>query len=365
MYISEHSGHHRACLAIEKALKTFDKDIETKCINSFNYTNPILEKVINRTYMEVIKHKPQIWEHLYDNPAVVKKTMRLKESMHKYASGKMMALLKKFKPDAIVCTQAFPCGIVADIKKTHGVKIPLVAILTDYAPHAYWIYDQVDRYIVPSANTSEKLAKGGADNKRISDLGIPVDPKFLKIQSREALLKKYSLNDKEPVILLMGGGQGLGPIKKVVELLDKLKANLQLIVVTGTNKRLYKFLSKEKSGFKKKIIPITFTEHIEELMEISSLIITKPGGLTTAEALSKNLPMMILRPLPGQEALNTRYLLERGLAIEADDEESASRLLEDLLNRPEKLKKIQERMHKEAKPKAALNIAKLVLGMVH
>ena len=112
MYISYNSGHHRASIAIEKALKTLAPDTKVLNNNGFNYTNPILERVINRTYMSVIKRKPQLWDYLYDNPKVFKKTQALRDFIHNMNFDKLQGLLADFKPDAVVCTQAFPCGMV-------------------------------------------------------------------------------------------------------------------------------------------------------------------------------------------------------------------------------------------------------------
>jgi processive 1,2-diacylglycerol beta-glucosyltransferase len=144
MYISEISGHHSATLAIEKALKILQPNVEILNINAFNYTNPISEKVVNRLYLGIIKRTPQIWDYLYDNPTIAKKIEKMKETIHKFNSPKLKRLFDKFKPDAVVCSQAFPCGMCADYKRTYDSHIPLVAVLTDYVPHSYWIYDRVD-----------------------------------------------------------------------------------------------------------------------------------------------------------------------------------------------------------------------------
>lgn len=348
-------------MAVENTLHLLDKDVQTKCINSFNYTNPILEKIINKTYMTVVKNKPEIWEYLYDNPLIVKKTQRLKESIHKFNSGKMKSLIDTFEPDAVVCTQAFPCGMVADIKKSYNLNMGLFAVLTDYAPHSYWIYNNVNAYVVPSEETGQRLVENGVSEDKIKPLGIPVDPKFYLTSDKSKILNKYSLDGEKPIILIMGGGQGLGPLNKLVPLLDRSPLDIQIIVVVGTNKRLYNFLLKKEKYFKKKMLIFPFSEHIDELMEIATTIITKPGGLTTAEALTKHLPIIIVSPLPGQELMNTRFLMDKRLAVKAEDEKEATVLLEELLENSEKLENVRKLMREYAKPDASLRIAKLIL----
>jgi processive 1,2-diacylglycerol beta-glucosyltransferase len=311
--------------------------------------------------MAVIKRRPEVWEYLYDNPVVVKKSQRLKESIHKYNSAKMRSLLDDYRPDAVACTQAFPCGIVADIKKTDDLKTPLMGILTDYAPHSYWIYNDVNAYIVPSDETGQKLVQNGVSEAKIKPLGIPVDPKFFTRHNREDILKKHSLEIGKPVVLLMGGGQGLGPTKKLVSMLDKSPLDMQIIVIAGYNKRLYKSLIREGKNFKKKVLIFKFSEKIDEFMEIATIILTKPGGLTTAEAMAKNLPMIVINPLPGQEKMNTRFLMDNKIAVKAGNENEVLVLLEELLSNQEKLTNIKENIRRKTKYDSSLKIARFLL----
>ncbi|MCM8800298.1 MAG: hypothetical protein NC900_06235, partial [Candidatus Omnitrophica bacterium] len=147
LYISEISGHHSATLAIEKALKLLDKDIITLNLNGFNYTNPTSEKLVNYLYMGVIKKLPWIWDYLYDNIEVKKRIDTFKNFIHKINRPKLKILFDSFLPQVIICSQAYPCGMVADYKRYYRENFKLIAVLTDYIPHSYWIYDTIDYYI--------------------------------------------------------------------------------------------------------------------------------------------------------------------------------------------------------------------------
>jgi processive 1,2-diacylglycerol beta-glucosyltransferase len=362
MYISEISGHHRATLAIEKALKILQPTVEILNINAFNYTNPISEKIANRLYMGIIKRTPQIWDYLYDNPAIVKKIEKIKETIHKFNSPKLKILFDKFKPDAIVCSQAFPCGMCADYKRTYDSHIPLVAVLTDYVPHSYWLYDTVDYYISPSEDVALRLMKKGVERNRIKSFGIPIEPRFNEPLDKNELFQKLKLNPDIPTVLIMGGGQGLGPIKTIVGSLEKVKREIQEIVVCGTNKKLYKSLKRRIKKYKKKILLFGYVNNINELMRIQKIIITKPGGVTTAEALANHLPMVIVKPLPGQEVNNTVYLIEKGAAIKIDKSRQVNLAVENLLANPVKLKEMSEAARRISKPHASLDIARFLLN---
>ena len=364
LYISEDSGHHCASVSIEKALRDIDPDVETLNINSFNYTNPILEKIINRTYMSVVKRAPEIWDYLYDNPKVVRNTQQLREMIHRFNKGKLTTLLEEFKPDCIICTQAFPCGMIADYKETFKLDTPLVGVLTDYAPHSYWIYDNVDRYIVPVEETGRKLVDNGVEPKKIMAYGIPIDPKFGEKLDNDRIFAKLSLDPKVPCILIMGGTQGLGPIKELVRLLDRSHLDLQMIIAAGVNKRLYRHLSRFARHARKKTLVLPFADNIDELMQISTVVVTKPGGITTAEALTKAIPMLIIHPLPGQEAMNTRYLLDAGVAVKAENPADAIIILAELLHyNREKLHVMKDKARALSRPDSAVKAAQLAMEL--
>jgi len=363
LYISENSGHYMAAVSIEKALKQLEPNVEVLGINVVNYTNPIGEKVVNKTYMSIIKTRPEVWDYLYDNPKILKSVLRLRQVLHNINLNKLKQLIDSFSPDVVLCTQAFPCGMIADFKKRYDLNLPLIGVLTDHIAHAYWICDNVDYYVVPSLTTGKRLIDEGIEESKIKPFGIPISPEFIKILDRDEICAKYGLRNDKPVILLMGGGQGLGPIKKAVALLDKSPSNYQLIVVSGTNKRLFSWLVKKSRTSKKKIVALQYASNIHELMEISSLIITKPGGLTTSEAMAKNLPMIILKPIPGQEQKNTEYLTRIGVAVKAPDEEGAVLLTEELINNSVKLSHMKNETMRFSKPNAAFDTARLALEM--
>jgi processive 1,2-diacylglycerol beta-glucosyltransferase len=177
-------------------------------------------------------------------------------------------------------------------------------------------------------------------------------------------MQKMKLNPHERTILIMGGGQGLGPINAIIGSLEKVRQEIQEIIITGTNKKLHNSIKKRAKGCKKRIINLGYVNNVHELMSIADIIITKPGGITTAEALVKKLPMIIVRPLPGQEANNTAYLTKKGAAIKLDDPREINQVIEDILSDQAKLKAFSEAAGRISKPQASMDIAKLLLQEV-
>jgi processive 1,2-diacylglycerol beta-glucosyltransferase len=362
MYISQVSGHRQSAVAISKALKSFNPDCEIMSINGFGHSFPIMEKVVNTAYMGVIKRAPQIWEYLYDNPKIIKASAKIKENVLKKSHKKLKPLIEKFKPDVVICTQAFPCGMVADYKHTHNLPFMVVGVLTDFAPHLYWLHPGVDYYIVPSEEAKERYVNEGVAASKIKVYGIPIRHKFAEKLDRQAIIHKLGLNPSIPTVLIMGGGQGLGPMKDAVKSLMVLKKDVQMIVIAGTNVKLANWLKKMQRKTEKKIIFYDYANNVDELMEVSTLIVSKPGGMTTSECLAKGLPMVIVDPIPGQEERNSQFLVASGIAVRVDDKKQIGHTIEKLLNNETKLKGMREAALKHGRPMAAENIAKFVLS---
>jgi len=361
MYITKVSGHRQATLSIQESLRKLEPTIEVPAINGFGYTYPLLEKIVHNTYMSVIKTTPQVWDYMYDNPKIVKKSQSIKKFLHKTSHEKIEKLFSKHTPDAVVCTQAFPCGMVADYKQEKKLGTKLIGVLTDFSPHSYWLNEGVDYYVVPSEEAKERFIQKGVNPSAIKVLGIPIRQKFSFKLDRSAIASQLGLNPNIPTVLIMGGGSGLGPMKLTLKSLIKVKTNFQIIVLSGTNKKIVNSLRRRASKSDKKILIYEFANNVDELMELADLIITKPGGVTTAECLAKGLPMIIVNPIPGQETRNTDFLIRQGIAIRIDDTGDIGEEVELLLNSPVRLKTMQNAAYKFAKPHASADIAKLIL----
>ncbi|MFA5088391.1 MAG: glycosyltransferase [Candidatus Omnitrophota bacterium] len=361
MYITKVSGHRQATLAIQQSLRSLDPDVDVPAINGFGYTYPRLEKVVNRAYLGIIRRTPKVWDYLYDNPRIVKGTGTIKNFLHRTSHKKLRDLFERYRPDTVVCTQAFPCGMVADYKRANHLKVTLIGVLTDFAPHSFWLNEGVDYYIVPSIESKDRFVAKGIPPDSIKVYGIPIRTRFAMQLDKGPIAEKLGLDLKIPILLIMGGGQGLGPIKEIVHSLNRLDMPLQFIVIAGTNKELNKWLQGVEPKKDKKMLIYDYSRDIDKLMEISTLIITKPGGLTTAECLAKGLPMVIVNSIPGQEMRNTDFLLKKSIAIRVDNTSDVGEEIELLLKSPDRLAAMRKAAYENAKPYAALNIAKLIL----
>lgn len=366
LYISSHSGHYKAAISIQKAISQLDSRKEIMCLDAFKYTNPVLNKIVHKTYLHVIRKRPEVWGYLYDNPKVVLKTQKIKTLFHKYNSRKLISLISEFKPKIVICTQAFPCGMIADLKKYYNLDLPLIGVLTDYVAHSFWFYENVDLYVVPDESTKMRMVQNGILESRIKIYGIPIEPNFSLPVNKYQVLKELNFDFNKPIILVMGGGRGLGNIGEIIFSFYKLYLDFQVIVVCGVNKKLYNYLKRRQVRLSKtrRIKVFGYVDNVHELMSISDILISKPGGITTAEALAKGLPMIIFNPLPGQEKCNSEFLLNTGAAISCDRISDLPVLIKELLENRNKLKFMSQNALRYGHPDSSLKISSEVLRML-
>ena len=365
LYLTEHSGHYAAAMAVEQALRRCDGSIESMMLDSFNHTNPVLSKVTLHGYLAMLKAAPEIWEFMYDNPEFKQRTAKIRELLNRGNSKKLHQVLTDFAPDVIVCTQAFSCGVVASWKRATGNrKLALVGVLTDFVAHRYWADEEVDLYIAPNSETKESLLIQGVPANRIRVTGIPIAASFAQPGNKNAALKNLGLKADVPKIVVMGGSLGLGPIKSVIRKLDTLPQPFDMIVVTGKNKRLRNELLDRRRPRRHTTKVLGFVENMHELMELAEVLVTKPGGITTAEALSKYVPMIIINPIPGQEEKNAQFLLAHRAAVHAVKAGDVAQYVDEFLRDPEKLRRLRAGARALGRPQAAHETARAILDVL-
>lgn len=364
-HINITTGHKKAAQAIHKTLKLTYPEIEVLEIDPVGHFYPRIEKSIERIYQGVLKTNPDIWDYVYDNEKIAKATTRIRQMFNSLNSIRLNEIFTSFNPQVVVCTHAFACGMFSALKDKKANNFSLIAVITDFDVHNYWVYKNVTNYIVADDYTAKKLQEKGIDEEKIKVLGIPVDPKFTENKDISSLKKKHGLKEDLPTILVMGGGWGFGPIEKVVHCLNELQnIEFQIIVVAGTNKELELKLRELTANLPKLIKVFGYVDFVDELMKISNIFIGKPGGMTSAESLACGLPLVIINPIPGQEERNTRYLTSQGVAIRANNESEISKIIFDLLTNPQRLNEMRNRILEINKPEAAFNIIKAIEAVI-
>lgn len=317
--VSAGEGHMRAAAAIKEEIVQRDPDADVTIMDTFRYASPFIEKIVLGTYMEVIKMSPIIYGYLYrqaekERPLSGFAKNEFNRVINLLAAPKLVAFIDQMQPQAIVCTHPFPLGILTHLKAKGKCNVPIIAAITDFTVHPFWLFDDVDCYLVAADPLVRSFAEHGIKTGRIKATGIPIDAGFKASKDRAMLRTQWNLDPKLPAILIMGGGLGMGPLGEVVKELASSRLACQLVVVCGRNEQLKSKLHKMLPGLSGNVKVLGYINNIQDLMATCDLMIGKAGGLTSSEAMASGLPMFIIDPIPGQEERNAEFLEGAGAA---------------------------------------------------
>jgi len=355
-YLVRNSGHHSAARNVEAALHKLDPSVETMCVDLLAYTHPRWSAIIQKTYMVTIRRTPEVWEALYDRMWLEYLTRRIRHLVQRGNSKLLLRLMDSFQPDVAVCTQAHPLGVLGAYAERHRPDLPLWGVVTDYIPHRFWVVPWTVRYVVPNEAAAGRLVLHGVERQRIHPLGIPIHTGFVTERNTQV-----SREDGRRV-LVMGGSRGLGARYRTVRSIDQSSQDFTIDVVTGANRRLRARLIRHRNDFRHPIRIRGYVKDAVALMHRASLLISKPGGLTSAEAMAVGLPMVLVRPLPGQEKGNTEVLVRHGAAVHVSEDRDVTSVVNSLLANRELLQMMRERALDMGRPGAALDAARLILA---
>ena len=359
-YLVRNSGHHAAARAIEAEIRKQNPLAETRCLDLLETTHPTWSAIVQNAYMSTIRRTPELWEALYDNFWFDLLTRYIRPIVQRGNSHKLRILMDAFQPDAIVCTQAHPFAVLSAYAQRQGKPIPIWGVITDFLPHRFWHVKPGEhiRYVVPTETAMQRLMILGTPADRIHTFGIPIQADVL------AARRKTISRTNGRRVLIMGGSRGLGARFATIRHLDRAAADFTIDVVTGTNRRLRKQLLAARHKFRHPIRIRGYVKDAMALMHRASLIIGKPGGLTSAEAMSSGTPMLIIRPLPGQERGNTEMLVRNGAAIHLDRDRDLPAVVVSLFSNSALLGRMADRARSLGKPDAARDIARAVLSRI-
>ena len=287
-----------------------------------------------------------------------------REALDRLALRGLVRVVERERPDAIVCTHFLPVEALYPIRGKGRLDVPLHVVITDFTAHPLWAYPHVDRYFVASEQVAIELAGHGVPRERIKVTGIPVDPRFARSAGRDVVRARFGFATDRPLVLVMGGGAGVGPMAEMAERLASLPAQPQVLVLCGTNAALRLQVEGLADRFGGRLRAMGFTTQVDELLEAADLLVSKAGGLTCSEALIKHTPLVVFRPTPGQEVSNAAFLEAGGAAVHADSLETVAATVARWLADPEALRRAQENAARLAHPDAAHDVAQRVLDSV-
>lgn len=369
-------GHNSTAKAIRSDLEK--NGASADIIDTFAYISPELAKIIAEGYLFVTEKAQGAYRIGYR----LAETRRVNEKLDgmqmasKALSKELVDAVRGDDYDAVVFTHPFSGMLLGTMKKRKLIEDRTVGILTDFTFHPFWedctANDYVvvpDRLLLPQAR-----AKGFRD-EQVLPFGIPINPKFRdgagqspeeRARTRRTARIRLGLDPDKMTMLVMGGSMGYGNMAELVERIDGITAaerDFQIIAVAGRNEAMKKALDGLSGHSAHRLMVTGFVDYVSTLMDAADCIITKPGGLTTSESLAKNLPMIIVNPIPGQEERNTEFLLNNGCAMATSKTVPIEECMYQLLVSDVRLEAMQSCIRAVAKPDSAGELSRFLVNL--
>jgi processive 1,2-diacylglycerol beta-glucosyltransferase len=358
-------GHLAAAAALDEAWRALRPDDVIDRVDVGKFFSPLHRKIVSDGYVKLVNHAPELWGMVFaktDKPKAARALNKVRAIFPSNSRARFGRYVKQFRPDVVLCTHYFPLETLNHLRRKRGGPRPLaVSVVTDFEAHALWMDACVDLYCVAAEATKARLVARGAVAEDVVVTGIPISAKFSAKLNAKAVRKRLGLRDDLPVLLVPSGGFGMGPLGDILTQLDKVERPFQSVVVTGRNEELRRELAAQDRKHPTHVLG--FATNMHELMAVADLLITKPGGLTSSEALAMGKPLFILNPIPGQEAANSDFLLEHGAAVKVNRVEDLPYRIEQLLG-TKKLAEMGRSARALGRPEAARDVCREVVRRV-
>lgn len=357
------NGHN----AVAQALSTYltEQHVENIILDLYENIQPLLKDIISKGFYLSMKSITLMKDFASDIYDLNQKRDMTSEYSINHVKNIMLAsqlnkVIAEYNPDLIICTQVYAAQVVDVLKEKGKVTATAVGIITDFTVQSYWEDVEHFEYIVVGSELlSFQLKKRSIQPERVLPFGIPIAEKFSVKRSKKEACSLLGLNVQPKNVLIMGGGMGFGYIDKYIEEIDKSDLELQLIVVCGSNKSLYKKLQGKST--RKKMVILGYVDNVDVLMDASDCILSKPGGITTSETLAKGLPLIMIDQLPGVEDRNVEFLLNNGAALFVSKTFSIDEALHLLLESSPRQRTIKAAIKNLAKPDSTKHLCDFLI----
>ena len=367
-YASYGGGHLSAAKSIEEYINKNYPNEDTELIDCVKYVNKTIESITTAAYRGMAKKMPWAWGKIYSD-SQKGPLAHLSSRSNQILAIKLLRLLREKKPDLIISTHPFGSQMCAYLKRKGKINSKIATIMTDFAPHDQWLVgaEQTDYFFVANEKMKKYISKKGIDKNKVYVTGIPISSKFLKEHNRDKILKNFGLKDNKLNVLFFGGGEfGLGKTRTVsiFESFVKYKGDIQVVAIAGKNEAMKEQFLSIVDKYKKQdsVKVLGFTNKVPELMSISNVVVTKPGGLTTSESLASNLPMIVINPIPGQEEENAGFLENKGIAVWIRKNSNVDEIVENLLSNPMRLDDMKKYTYELSNKTSTKDICDILLN---
>lgn len=358
--ITAGQGHNQTAKVMAEQLEK--NGVACKYMDVYEYIHPKLSESLNKLYLMSTKNIPKMYGAGY-------RMLEMREAGNNHVlpkltnivlARKLLKLIRAEEPDFIICTHVFAALLVTYLMDHFDKKIHTIGIVTDFTIHPFWEDTCLDYYVTASELLGHQGRKKGIPAEKLKPFGIPIDPKFAAKRTKEEAFRALGIPEKRTV-LVMSGSMGFGNMADGIRELDKLPFDFQIVTICGNNKKLKEQIDKLK--LTKKVYNYGYVDNVDVFMDAADCIVTKPGGLTTSEALAKGLPMIMNNPVPGQEDRNVEFLLNAGAALKISETFSLSDAIYQLFLNEERLEILYRTIRFLGKPDSAKSLVEFVMAL--
>jgi processive 1,2-diacylglycerol beta-glucosyltransferase len=357
VYGYQPSGHAAAAFALEEAGRKAGFAVSRVEIAADHH--PAAGLAVARGYHGLLRACPGAWGALYRS-AWARGVLRGVRGAYLSwgGAGRLREGVRRAGADVVVCPQAAVAAVLASARRRGDLDVPVVSVLTDYGVHPFWADPAADLVIVPTAEAAAELAALGAPPERVRVAGLPIHPVFASPPSRAEARRFLALSPSAPVVLVSGGSKGLGEVDRTAAALLRASPRAVVLALCGSNDGLRRALgARREAGTRLRVFGPQPPAMVAALLAAADLHAGKPGGLTAAESLASGTPMVLSRPLPGQEEANARHLLNAGAAVDGGGPEETARRAAAILGDPAGLRTLAANAARAGRAGAAADIA--------
>lgn len=368
LYGSYGGGHLSAAKAIYNYISKNYTDVTVEMLDCIKYINKYVNILSTKAYTEMAKKAPWAWGRVYKS-SEKGPLSKISNNSNKLMARKLNIYLKDFNPDLLISTHPFSSNMCSYLKRKNKLQCKIATIMTDFEIHNQWLMNNkyTNDFFVSNEHMKTKMVKLGINANKIFVTGIPVSERFSCNFNKLDIFNEFNLNPLLKTVLFFAGGEyGLGKnrTEEIFNVLVNNFSNLQVIAIAGRNVEMKENFEKivSDAGKENTIKVLPFTDKVPELMSISNLVITKPGGLTTSESLISGLPMLIINPLPGQEEQNAEFLENNRIGVWLKKHDNINEVLNNFINNDSQLEEFHNNALKLAKKDSTKNICEVLLG---
>lgn len=359
--ITTGQGHNQTAKVLSDYFNS--TGVECKYMDVLEYINPLLSESVSKLYLMSTKNMPKIYGGGYRlcEKREAGGAHMLPKLTNVLLAKRLLKLVRTENPDVIICTHVFAALLVTYLSGHIDRDIHTIGIITDFTIHPYWEDTALDYYVTASEMLTNQGMKKGIPEYKFKPFGIPIDPKFSIVRSKEEACRSLNIPNRNTV-LVMSGSMGFGNVLEEIRKLDELNFDYQIVSICGNNKKLKEHI--DELYMDKPIYNYGYVDNVDVFMDAADCIVTKPGGLTTSEALAKGLPMIMNNPVPGQEDRNVEFLLNAGAAMRVSKTFTIDDALYNLFVTPDRRRILDSSIKSLQKPESTKDLVEFTVDLI-